>query len=125
MIAYLMIVLITSCWVCGLQIASQPDMVLNKPALWLEKKWPGNPVLACRWCMASVHTVVVMLLLYFLLGEIQYPLKKLIGLYLLSVPAASFLGGSLFSLVLCFEKWSSPAEVENDEDRTFNDFYNL
>lgn len=121
MIDYIFIVMVTSLWVTGLQIASQETMILYRPATWLEKRWPGNPILTCRWCMPTVHVPVVMCIMYFLLGELQLPFKMLVGYYIVTVPASSFLAGVCFNLVLNTIPVTGDAELIEDAGPDFID----
>lgn len=63
MIQLLFIILITSIWVLGLTIITQPDMLLYSIRKWADdaKKRTGHkiyePLIQCHWCMPSIHSI--------------------------------------------------------------------
>lgn len=63
MIELFSIIALTSIWVLGLTIATQPDMILYSWRRWADeaKKRTSHkiyePLIQCHWCMPSIHSV--------------------------------------------------------------------
>jgi hypothetical protein len=57
------LIILTSVWVLGITIVTQPKMLLYNIRLWAEKRLDetGNrifePLVLCPWCMSSIHSV--------------------------------------------------------------------
>lgn len=59
MILLFELIAITSIWVLGLTILTQPKMLLGSIRNWADTKgqWV-EPLIRCHWCMPSVHSLI-------------------------------------------------------------------
>ena len=55
------LIILNALYIVGFHLATGEDMILNKPALWIEQRipyWLTKPLFNCPTCMASVHSIV-------------------------------------------------------------------
>ena len=54
------IIFLTSVWVLGLTIVTQPEMALGEFRRWAEIKRRAifEPIILCEWCMPSIHSLI-------------------------------------------------------------------
>lgn len=55
------LLLFNALYIVGFHLATGEEMILNKPALWIEQKipyWMTKPLFNCPTCMASVHSII-------------------------------------------------------------------
>lgn len=93
----LSLILVTSIWVLGLTIATQPFMVFHSWRVWAEKKQDkGNKfmeaVILCHFCMPSIHSIIGYWFAIYT-EIIPYPDYRTFYLYPLVVMGSSLLNG--------------------------------
>lgn len=61
MIDFTLLLLINALAIIGIYLATGEDMILSRPAMWLEYRLPEfwlKPVFGCPTCMASLHSIL-------------------------------------------------------------------
>lgn len=83
MIDFVLLLLINALAIVGIYLATGEDMILSRPAMWLEYRLPEywlKPVFGCPTCMASLHSILP----YWLTHDLT---TYNVLLYLIYVPA--------------------------------------
>lgn len=96
------LIVLTSIWVMGLTIITQPKMLAEKVRDWadgIHKK--GNkfmePLILCHWCMPSLHSAVGYTFAV-LIGLINHFEWRLVFMYPLVAMGSSLLNGIVWGL---------------------------
>jgi len=99
MITIFCLIFLVTCWCNGIYIAGRDE---GDILYWLNKSsrswgWFGKPVFQCINCMASLHTLLVMVLYFAMFGK--WPVAgRFVGVWLIVAVVCSFTNGLFYLL---------------------------
>lgn len=116
MIIYLQLVFITTIWCLGMKIITSQDMILERLGNFAHKKVEEgkliyDPLIACEWCMPSMHSLVG----YFfavVLGIITAFSWRLVIIYPLVAIGASIGTGFIWNAYLTMNSYKGRNESQ-------------
>lgn len=107
----------TSIWVLGLTIATQPGMILFIFRQLADKKESSiyDAMIRCHWCMPSIHGLFGYLFAYGTGVITEFSVKQVIA-YPIVVCGSSFIVGFLWVIYIRLDEWVKSRDLVEEEE---------